>query len=108
MHQLTEIEQRVYDMICCAAENNLPCPSNMDIEDEADYSSTSMGPMLIARLERKGLIRVLRFQRFREVKILATGKWTARSSSQHGTNPHVPRGAKKNLPSDLKPYKRIR
>lgn len=90
--ELTQAEMRAYDMLYAAAENNEPCPPSMDIEDGLGFSSTSMGPKLIARLERKGLIEVKRYQRFRQVKIMATGKWTKQSEEMRSSKPHVPRG----------------
>jgi hypothetical protein len=92
--QLTLPEQQVYDALCEAAANGEPCPLNLDLEMITGFSSGSMGPVLVARLEAKGLIRVRRYQRFREVQIVATGQWTARSPSQHVERAHVPRGAR--------------
>jgi hypothetical protein len=79
----------------------------MDLEDMLGFSSTSMGPKIIRRLEQHGLIIVRRFQRFREVQIVATGKWTKRSDAMHVERPHVPRGAgsRTPAPTDRKPYK---
>jgi hypothetical protein len=62
---------------------------------EIGCNSTSVPPSLVAKLERKGLITVKRYQRFREVTIIATGKTTARSPHQHVDHPHVPRGMRK-------------
>ena len=89
---MTKAERAAYDMLCQAAENNEPCPPSMDIEDGLGFSSTSMGPKVIARLEAKGVIEVRRFQRFRQVKIMATGKWTKQSEEMRSSKPHVPRG----------------
>jgi hypothetical protein len=67
-----------------------------------------MGPKLVRKLEGRGLIRVSRFQRFRLVEIVATGKQTARHPSMHGDRPLVRRGARSaggmGLPADRKPY----
>jgi len=90
---LNEAELRVYELLVEASESGLPCPQNIDLEILAGFDSTSMGPKLIRKLEAKGLIRVVRYQRFREVQIVETGKWTARPASMHVDRPHVPRGA---------------
>lgn len=105
--EMTEAETIAYDALMNAAEHGLPCPLNLDLEDMLGFSSTSMGPKLIRRLEQRGLIIVRRFQRFREVQIVATGKWTKRSDAMHVERPHVPRGAgsRSPAPTDRKPYK---
>jgi hypothetical protein len=105
--EMSREEMIAYDAICNAADTNQPCPLNMDIEDMLGFNSTSMGPKMISRLEQKGLIVVRRFQRFREVQIVATGKWTRRSDMMQTFNAHVPRGAgsRSPAPSDRKPYR---
>ena len=93
-HELTQTEQIAYAAIRSAAENNEPCPTNIELEVLMDYSSTSMGSAIVARLERKGYIRVVeRCQRFRRILIIATNQVTARHPGQHATRKHVPRGA---------------
>lgn len=92
MIELRRSERIVYQALIDAAEAGQPCPLNMDIEDLIGCDSTSMGPWIIRRLEEKGLIKVERYQRFRVVEIVATGKRTARSPSMHTERPHVPRG----------------
>ena len=104
IENLTWSERAVYDAIQEAAEGGLPCPINMDLEALINCSSTSQGAKVVAALEAKGLIIVRRFQRFRRVQIVETGKWTAKPDNQQTTRPHVPRGAR-NLPTDRKPYK---
>lgn len=91
---LSPQEQICLAMLSAAAEANEPCPVNIDIEVELGYESCSMGALTISRLERRGLIVVKRYQRFREVQIVETGKWTARHPSMHTDRPHVPRGAR--------------
>lgn len=91
--ELSWAERETYQAICAAADQGLPCPLNLDIEDLTGFSSSSMGACLIARLEQKGLIRVERYQRFRRVQVCATGKWTARPEGQRSKRKHVPRGA---------------
>jgi len=94
MAELRASERAVYEMLIAAADNAEPCPLNMDIEDLIGVDSTSMGAWIIMRLEQKGLIKVERFQRFRIVEIVASGKRTARPASMHTDRPHVPRGTR--------------
>lgn len=105
---LGEAERIAYRMINHAAETGLPCPVNIDLEVAAGFNSSSMGPKLVRKLENRGLIRVSRFQRFRMVEIVATGKKTARHPSMRCDQPLVRRGARtssaRGLPSDRKPY----
>lgn len=91
---LTQAEMLAYDMLYQAAENHEPCPLNIDIEVALGFNSTSMGPKMIRKLEEKGLIVVQRFQKYRTVLIVATGRQTAPSPSMHVTRPHVPRGTR--------------
>lgn len=103
---LTPQELACYQMLVEAADKGLPCPVNMDIEMALGYDSCSMGALTITRLERKGLINVRRYQRFREVQIVETGKWTARHPAMQTDRPHVPRGMKgRQCHTDRKLYK---
>jgi hypothetical protein len=101
-------ERIAYRLINHAAEHGQPCPVNIDLEVAAGFNSSSMGPKLVRQLEGRGLIRVSRFQRFRLVEIVATGKQTARHPSMRGDRPLVRRGARSaaamGLPADRKPY----
>lgn len=111
---LTWTERTTYRALVEAAEAGLPCPSNIDIEMLCGYNSCSMGPVMVKRLERKGLIRVERFQRFRIVEIVATGARTARAANMRADLPHIPKGTHSGgrslptsaapRPSDRKPY----
>ena len=105
---LRPAERIAYRLIHHAAERGYPCPVNIDLEVAAGFNSSSMGPKLVRMLERRGLIRVSRFQRFRLVEIVATGKQTARHPSMRADRPLVRRGARSaasmGLPSDRKPY----
>jgi hypothetical protein len=74
---LTQDEVVIYRMVCVAAQAGLPCPVNLDFEDAVGFNSTSMGPKLLARLERKGLVVVQRSQKARRVMVVETGRWTA-------------------------------
>jgi hypothetical protein len=85
----------IYDIILHAANEGRVCPNYLDLNEVAGFESSSTSPSIVKRLERKGLITVKRYQRFREVTIIATGKTTARSPHQHVDHPHVPRGMRK-------------
>lgn len=89
---LPRSEEVIYRALVEAAERGERCPLNIDLEMLAGYSSCSMGTAVLQRLEKRGLIVVRRFQRFREVQITATGKWTTRPASQVSHVAHVPRG----------------
>jgi len=107
---LTWTERTTYRALAEAAQAGLPCPTNIDIEMLCGYNSCSMGPVMVKRLERKGLIRVERFQRFRIVEVVATGERTARAANMHVDTPHIPKGthtptSKTPRPTDRKPYK---
>lgn len=90
---VTPWEAIAYDEISRAAQAGEVCPMNLDLEMMFGCNSASVAPSIVKRLERKGLIKVRRYQRFRRVLIVATGQSTARSPSQHVERPHVPRGA---------------
>ena len=104
---LTKKERIVYDAVRDAAAAGQPCPLNIDLEIMVGCDSCSMGSWLMARLEAKGLIRVRRYQRYREVFVIELGKWTARHPSMQADKPHVPRGLRSRgpMPTDRKPYK---
>lgn len=92
--ELTASEMIIYDALYNAAEKGEVCPLNLDLEILIGANSCSMGPKMVRRLEEKGLIRVIRYQKFREVLVVSTGKRTARSPSMHVDRPHVPRGTR--------------
>lgn len=108
MAEMTPAEALVYDAIFNAAERGEVCPIGLDIEMMIGASSTSMGPKMVRKLEEKGLIEVQRFQKYRIVTIVATGKSTARHPSMHVDYQHVPRGRRSSPPppTDRKHYKR--
>ncbi len=107
---LSEWEQVVMNELTRAAREQGTCPTNLDLEMMLGCQSGSVAPSIVARLERKGLITVQRYQRFRTVTICATGETTARSPSMHVERPHVPRGAgsRSPAPTERKGYKRGR
>ncbi len=82
----------IYCALFRAARRGEPCPSHEVLNELAGYSSTSASPTVVANLERAGLIRVWRYQRYRVVQIVATGKKTR--APQRECLPHVPRGAR--------------
>ena len=90
--ELTPSEHIAYRALCEAAASNCQCPDNIELEVLTGRSSCSQGSKLVRRLEEKGMIQVRRYQRFREVLIIATGEWTARSPSRRTERPHVPKG----------------
>jgi len=107
--ELSPAEQVIYQMVYEAAEAGAPCPVNLDLEDAAGFNSASMGCKTMKRLQAKGLVKVMiTGQRFRIVQITATGKWTANPPGQKTFGKHVPRGARRSVATDRKPYKRGR
>lgn len=90
---LSRFDRAIYAELCRAADADEVCPNYLDLNEIAGYESAASSPYSVARLESKGLIRVKRYQRFREVQIVETGKWTARHPSMHSERPHVPKGA---------------
>lgn len=90
---LTWAERTVLHALAEAAANGMPCPNYLDLNELVGFESSSASPGVVKRLEQKGLIVVMRYQRFRRVKINATGQWTARHESQRSVRKHVPRGA---------------
>ena len=89
---MTPNETIIYNELCRAAEAGEPCPLNLDLEMLIGCSSSSGAPTVVKWLEDRGMIIVIRYQRFRQVKICATGKWTMKAPNQQTTSKHVPRG----------------
>ncbi len=107
---LSRSEEIILMEIAQAAKDGRVCPTYLDLNEAIGAESSSTSPSIVARLERKGLITVQRYQRFRTVTICATGETTARSPSMHVERPHVPRGAgsRSPAPTERKGYKRGR
>lgn len=106
MTPLNRFEQITLGMIAEAANNNEPCPSNLDIEMKLGCNSTSVAPTVVRMLEEKGYIRVTRYQRAREVEIVSTGMKTARHPDRKTNKPHIPRGTRtRSHHTDRKLYK---
>lgn len=78
-------EAAVYRMLAEAAAHGRECPSNDDLCAVLACPSSSTPADAITRLERKGLIRVQRYQRARRVQIVVSGDWTAEPGN---TAPH--------------------
>jgi len=70
-------ENMVYRALCRAAEADERCPTSIEIATMLDCSPGGTATGIVARLERRGLIQVERYQRERRVTIVATGKSTA-------------------------------
>lgn len=68
-----------------AANKGLPCPTDMFFCGVLGFKSTSSPVQMLARLKRRGLIRVQRFQRARIVEIVESGRKTAEPKN---TTPH--------------------
>ena len=90
--EMTPNETIIYNELCRAAAAGEPCPLNLDLEMMIGCSSSSGAPTVVKRLEQRGLIEVVRWQRFRRVRICATGQWTMKAPNQQTTSKHVPRG----------------
>lgn len=85
MIELTRNERIVYEALVRAADATEPAPKNDELMGMLGCSSDSTPPHTVRKLEEKGLIEVERFQRTRQVCIVATGKCTAMPMS---TAPH--------------------
>ena len=74
---LSPWERAVLACIAAAAEAGRTAPTGDELQECCGCESISTTVHLVQRLERKGLIRVQRYQRTRRITILATGKATA-------------------------------
>jgi len=82
---LTPNELAVYQRLRAAAEAGAPCPGNRELCALIGSITPTSGPKYLARLTRKGLIRVEGYANGRMVTILRTGRATARPLH---TSPH--------------------
>jgi len=73
---LTEREETVYHALAGAADRGEGCPTGEAIRDLLGAQTASASSKILARIERKGWIRVESFARGRRVTILRTGKAT--------------------------------
>lgn len=85
MTPLRHDDAAVLEAISAAADAGQKCPSNYDLCDLIGANSTSRVVDIMARLQKRGLIRVERFSYARRVTIVATGKATVHNGS---TAPH--------------------
>lgn len=78
---LSRWERMVLDLIVEAADARRLAPTSEDIEEVCECSlSTAVD--IVRMLEQRGLIMVQRYQRARRIKVLTTGKWTARVANK--------------------------
>lgn len=69
-------EMMVYRALREAAENGARCPTSDDLCDLIGCEANSTTVRIIQQLERRGLIKVRRYQRARQVFVPEVGKWT--------------------------------
>lgn len=74
---LTPREQAVLDAVTAAARKGEPCPDNNTLACIIDCNSPSAAVRNLQMLEKKGVVKVVRFQRARQVTIVASGLKTA-------------------------------
>lgn len=74
-------EMMVYRALRDAADAAAPCPTCDELCDLIGCDSSSTPVRIIHQLEARGLIRVKRYQRARQVFVVATGKWTRAPAS---------------------------
>lgn len=74
--RLAEQEAVVLAMLEKAARMNDECPSNAVLAVACGFSAANQAPAVVARLEKRGVIRVQRNSRKRKVTIVATGDAT--------------------------------
>jgi hypothetical protein len=94
---LTTNELIVLGMIERAANSGKRAPTCAEIMDVLYCNSDSTPPFTVRSLERKGLIKVKRYQRERQITMVATGMKTApaRNKSKHWRDRPKP----KNVPT---------
>ena len=77
MGQLSSWERIALAAIMEAADSGSPAPTCDELVERCGCNAVSTTADLVKRLERRGLIRVERYQRSRRIHVLATGKATA-------------------------------
>jgi SOS-response transcriptional repressor LexA len=87
---LTERQQRLYDTIAAAARSGVVCPTNRAIAAASGMVSASAVADALGRLQRKGKVRVERYNRARVVHLPELGLATAQPAvaSAMGLEPH--------------------
>ena len=74
---LTERQRRLYETIVAAARAGQVCPTNREIADLSGLVSASAVADALGRLQRKGVVDVVRFNRARVVRFPGLGLETA-------------------------------
>jgi len=74
-------ERMVYSRLYEAAEIGAPCPTVTELATMLECGEGGTTAGIIARLERRGLVHVERYQRTRRVTITETGKSTAQPAN---------------------------
>lgn len=74
--------QRLYAILCEAADAGKICPSNSDLADMLDYSAPSKASDAVGLLEAMGFITAQRGRTNRVVTIVKTGARTAGATSR--------------------------
>ena len=93
--KLTELENSIYAILRLYAMQKRPCPSNAALMRMTSAESIGTTSDAVKKIERAGLIRVVRFQRQRVCEIVKTGDRTSLIVvSEKTTNPHVPKNSK--------------
>lgn len=89
-----EIQRLAYDAIVRAARAGLQCPTNPELCDIIGACSPSAGANVVAKLEKRGLITVERFNSGRNVSVpslgLATRPYGGRSREHWRANGRQP------------------
>lgn len=102
MNQLSLWEQIALAAIVEAADSGSPAPTCDELVERCGCNAVSTTADLVKRLERRGLIRVERYQRSRRIYVLATGKATAEVMNKRPHWRTMPRPA--SLPSVASTY----
>lgn len=69
-------EMMIYRAIVRAVQEDRECPTCDDLCDLIGSASVTSSVQIIQRLERKGMIKVRRYQRSRQVYVHALDAWT--------------------------------
>ena len=87
---LTDRQRRLYEVILAAATAGQVCPTNREIAVQSGLVSASAVADALGRLQRKGVVEVMRYNRARVVKFPGHGVETKRppAASPAGYAPH--------------------
>lgn len=77
-----DADQIIMGALTSAAEQGAYCPTADDLSDMIDSNAVSTTVAIIHRLERRGLVKVERYQRSRRVTIVETGCSTAEPANK--------------------------